>query len=102
TPQTPSYFLDCRAALHAKRGGSRRILLLADLFEENRSAPRSARARDRNAPPARPIAWYLKRAAAPPRSSRTPKPIANRPSPKPRAKPRASAKSTNNTRRRRT
>src|SRR5262249_44336770 len=30
-----------------------------------------------------------KRAAAPPRSSRTPKPIANRPSPRPRARPRA-------------
>ena len=39
-------------------------------------------------------------AAAPPRSSRTPKPIASRPSPRPRARPRASCKSTSNTRRR--
>src|SRR6516225_5668388 len=38
-----------------------------------------------------PIASCRKRAAAPPRSSRTPKPIVNRPSPKPRARPRASA-----------
>ena len=47
-----------------------------------------------------PTGSYRKRAAAPPRSPRTPKPIASRPSPRPTARPRASCRFTINTRRR--
>ncbi len=54
----------------------------------------------RTKPRPMPIGSCRKRAAAPPRSPRIPKPIANRLSPKPRVRRRGSRKFTNNTRRR--
>jgi modulator of FtsH protease HflK len=56
--------------------------------------------RAQNEAQTKPTGWCRKRAAGPPRSSRTPKPIANRPSLKRRARPHVSRKFMSNTKRR--